>query len=574
MRRVSFYTRIKGVLGRLSEEYPDFLAIAALLAFAVIIARPLGVNSLLAAHGEDIFIKAVAMHQAWQDGDLLGRWIPSLIHGYGYPVFNFYAPLFFYVAAALMFLPVPVFLAFNAAVFIFLFLSGVSMYVFAREVWGRAGGFLSAVAYLFVPYHLVDLYVRGAIAEFSAFAFAPLVLWAMVRLVRTVDARGMVAGIFATAGLMLTHTISSLFFIPAGGAYLLVLFFTGMKRDLGKLLAGIGMIAGGAALSAYFWVPALVEKKYVQTERLVTGYYEYSQHFVSLGRLLYSPWNDGLNKPMPVMVGLLHMLLAAAVIVFWKRINARVRGAWVQVAFFLLFFIAACFFMLPASGFVWKAIPLLSFAQFPWRFLTCTALALSLLAGGIAGIVEARHVSKVVLGAVLVIVAVSIPYCHTFGYKPVHYVASKEYLLNSTPLDNMEYLPVAVRKISFAAGPQKLQPWVGEADVTLMRGAALDETYRVHARTPAALGYATYYFPGWEAAVDGHRTDIHEDNIYGLIAFAVPPGEHEVRVHFTTTPVRRAAEAVSAVTLVFLLAVLCFYSGLGARLRKISPSVR
>ena len=85
---MSFYTRIKGVLGRLSEEYPDFLAIAALLAFAVIIARPLGVNSLLAAHGEDIFIKAVAMHQAWQDGDLLGRWIPSLIHGYGYPVFN------------------------------------------------------------------------------------------------------------------------------------------------------------------------------------------------------------------------------------------------------------------------------------------------------------------------------------------------------------------------------------------------------------------------------------------------------------------------------------------------------
>jgi hypothetical protein len=41
------------------------------------------------------------------------------------------------------------------------------MYLLGKAVWGRIGGTLSAVLYLLAPYHALDIYVRGDVAEFG-----------------------------------------------------------------------------------------------------------------------------------------------------------------------------------------------------------------------------------------------------------------------------------------------------------------------------------------------------------------------------------------------------------------------
>jgi hypothetical protein len=219
--------------------------------------------------------------------------------------------------------------------------------------------------------------------------------------------------------------------------------------------------------------------------------------------------------------------------------------------------------MMPVSGFLWKTIPFLSFAQFPWRFLMCTAFAVSFLAGGCVIVFDKAHRLKVLLAGMVVVVAASISYCHPFGYQDIAYRSSKDYLKVSTPLDNMEYLPRGVRQLTLTPVSQKLQPWAGTAEVLFKSGTGLDERYQVRAQTSVVMGYHGYYFPGWEVAVDGRKVDISAANVFGLIMFTVPPGDHDVRLHFGTTPLRRAAETVSMITAFILTGIFCFYSGIG-----------
>ncbi len=56
-------------------------------------------------------------------------------------------------------------------------LSAIFMYLLAKEIFGEIGGIISSVAYIFAPYHSVDIYVRGAFPEFWSFVFLPLIFF-------------------------------------------------------------------------------------------------------------------------------------------------------------------------------------------------------------------------------------------------------------------------------------------------------------------------------------------------------------------------------------------------------------
>ena len=53
---------------------------------------------------------------------------------------------------------------------------GLAMYLFVRRLLGRPAGLIAALTYVYIPYHLFDLYVRAAQAESVGFVFVPLVL--------------------------------------------------------------------------------------------------------------------------------------------------------------------------------------------------------------------------------------------------------------------------------------------------------------------------------------------------------------------------------------------------------------
>ncbi|MCX5848752.1 MAG: 6-pyruvoyl-tetrahydropterin synthase-related protein [Deltaproteobacteria bacterium] len=542
----------------------DLINCVLILCCAVLAGKGLFANVLVYGHDTMYhFVKAVAVHQSWCEGNFLARWTPHLVDGYGYPLLHFYSPLFYYFSSAFMFIFSPV-IAFNMTFFFFLFLSGFAMYLFAREVWGGRGALVATVAYLFAPYHLLNIYVRMTATEATAFVTFPLALWAVLRIMRHVTFMRFLAVGLSVAALLLSHNIAALMLMPVVGAYVLFLFLVDEKRKAFRLWAGLSALLAGILLAAYFIIPAMMEKVFVNISRLTSGYMDYHQHFAYFDQLIYSPWGFGISLAghgdhMSFMLGILHLLLAVAVIMFWKKIAVTMKGAAAQIIFFSLVLIGTLFMTMEASSFLWRSIPLLPFVQYPWRFLLGATMAVSFLAGGVVCLVEERFQKYVMVAICCLIIAINIGYCRASQYSNENTGSSfVAFLRASTPLDSMEYLPIWVQKVSRKAPAEKLQVWAGDALIADEGGKPLNRKFSVQAKTLSALCFHSYYFPGWEVFVNGEPTEINPENPFGLIVFTVPPGDHSVNIHFGTTPLRRAAEGVSLIMLVILFTGFIF----------------
>lgn len=248
-----------------------FLGPAAALLIGLLAALPMlrGITGGLVPEGGDTLLhmyRAVQLDALFQQGILYSRWAPDLAYGYGYPLFNYYAPLAYYLVELFHLLGlnlVGAFLAAFAAAF-----AGASLFTYAwvRGLFGEAAGLVSAALFAFSPYLMVDGFQRGALAELVALALLPLILWAF-RL--AVAERRWVYGLVAAlsyAALVLTHNISALIFTPVLVVYL---WLTGASQAPGgrnRWLAGLrlalpalGLMVLSLGLSAFYWLPALLE---------------------------------------------------------------------------------------------------------------------------------------------------------------------------------------------------------------------------------------------------------------------------------------------------------------------------
>ncbi len=556
------WVKLKIMIKKIFLRYPDLKCIVGILVLSFLVAFPVLNDKFYKAHDlKRAFTNAVAMREAWANGDVLARWTPEIIQGYGYPTFNFYTPLFFYITAAIACI-VPMILAFNLAIFFIIFASGLTMYLFAKEFWGRDGGFVSAAAYLFAPYHILDLYVRGSMAESLAFVFFPLILWAVYRLAVKTDTAVFVIGILASAGLFLSHNISTMIFFPFAVLYAFFLFWTGGMRWQGFLMALV-MFSWGMMIAAYFLIPAVFEKPFVQIDRAFNGYYDFGQHFLYFDQLLYSPWGYGSSNPghsdgMSFMVGPIHVLLSLAAVLGIGRLKAGAVDSVRQVIFFIFMIVAAGFFVMEVSLPVWEHLPFLRFAQFPWRFLMLMALAFSFLSGGIVHVVGKQWRAIAGMTAVCFIVVMNVSFCRVSGYEDVGFNSRTDYLYHTTPMDNREYLPKWVYRFSYQP-LQKLQIIKGGAMVEEgKRSKGIDRRYRVRVFQTALFCYHTHYFPGWRVLIDGINSPILFENGPGLIMFNMPLGEHDLRIYFGQTPIRRLAELISMIAFFILVCVFIF----------------
>ena len=123
-----------------------------------------------------------ALAEALRMGVVFPRWFPDFSFGYGYPVLNFYAPAFYYLPASLNLLGIDVLQAVRISLAVVFGLSSVGMFRLLRSwttFWPALAG---TVLYLAFPYRLYDLFVRGALPEFAAFLWLPLIVLFSIRL--------------------------------------------------------------------------------------------------------------------------------------------------------------------------------------------------------------------------------------------------------------------------------------------------------------------------------------------------------------------------------------------------------
>lgn len=271
-------------------------------------------------------------------------------YGFGFPLFNYYPPLPYLVGELVRVLGFSFTSVAKLNFAMAIILSGIAMYLLAKEFFGRFGGALSAIFYIWAPYHALDIYVRGAMNESWALVFFPFIFWTGYKLITVHRSRFTILLALSWAGLLLTHNLMVLIFAPVFLIWcLLFLLRKENRKNIFRLIIRLftaGLLALG--LSAFFTLPAFFEQKYVHIGSLVSDYYEYFAHYVSIKQLLISRfWGDGpstfgINDGMAFPVGHFHWILSLIILVVLtvlflrKKLNSKLHTTYYILLFFIL----------------------------------------------------------------------------------------------------------------------------------------------------------------------------------------------------------------------------------------------
>ncbi len=79
------------------------------------------------------------MFTALSQGQFPVRWVGDLGYGLGYPIFNFYAPLAYYVGAFLALFTSSFLLATKLAFALSLIVGAITAFFLGKELWGKMG---------------------------------------------------------------------------------------------------------------------------------------------------------------------------------------------------------------------------------------------------------------------------------------------------------------------------------------------------------------------------------------------------------------------------------------------------
>ncbi len=356
------------------------------------------------------------LHQfnlAIQEGILYPRWAPDFAFGYGYPFFNIYGPLSSYSGQFFHLFGLDIVTSVKTVFGLSAILSGVTMYLFVSRLLGRPSGIVAALTYVYIPYHLFDIYVRAALAESVGFVFIPLVWWGFYETVTRPNLRTILWTGVAYAALMFTSNLLALIFTPLLGlyvAYMMVLrffveivqsaehrilsqtaFFFVMRTGIPSALA----LFVGLSLSAIFWLPAFTEYQFVRVDQWIGGRFAFGDDFVEIFQLFSPQWGFGASIPGPddeagFQIGLAATILYVLSFLGVARLSSRPLRQ--TVFFFQGLTLVVIFLTVPISNVVWTILPLSSFAQFPWRLLVVVAPIISVCTGVVAvGLDQADH---------------------------------------------------------------------------------------------------------------------------------------------------------------------------------------
>lgn len=303
----------------------------------------------------------------WKQGTVLPHWAGLAHFGYGEPRFIFYPPASWTLGAALSAIFPWIFVP-SVYIWMALVAAGVSMFYFARCWFDSRAATFAAVLYAVNPYHLVIVYWRSAFAELLASSLLPLLL---LLLVRSEEKSRRIP-------LFLALLLGGSWLINAPAAVmvhystaLLLVVMAWQRRSARPLLIGLVAVMLGAAVAAFYLLPAIYEQKWVDIAQAVSAGSRPADNFLFVHTA--DAEHDAFNRVISwIAVAELALTIAAA---WLARRMHRYGKLWTP----LIIWGAACAaLMLPISEPLWTALPKLRFMQFPWRWLLCLDIPFTL----------------------------------------------------------------------------------------------------------------------------------------------------------------------------------------------------
>lgn len=501
--------------------------------------------------GQSHLARLANFHIAVIDRHFPVRWARNLNYKFGYPVFHFN----YYTPYALALFPKLAGFDFEASFkivfFLSLFIGGFFWYVLFKKKFGQLPALVAGLFYISAPYQLVNIFVRGSVGEIVALGLFPFLFWSLDRLIDKPSRFSFSIATLGLATLALTHNISFFFGVPILFIYSLILIR--QKKDWRRLWPVLLSFGFSVALTLFFWIPALFEKKFTNMDAIDMSH-EYVLHFPTLKQLIYSPWGNGFSVPGPddgfsFQLGPFHWLaaifsLGLLLTQSLKKKIKRINWLW---CFFGLVFAASIIFMNQATLPIWRVLPMVRYIQFPWRLLSFAIIAVVFLVVQLAK-KNHRLGLALALGALLYTSLIARP-GGWFNWDNHFYY---EFPFSSS-IKGLNMPKWFEHWKNMYLKPGNIFDLSGTGSIREISWKTQKHVYQVNADQDTEILERTAYFPGWEVRVDGQLVPINyqRKDYPGVISFKLPAGQHTVETKFTeNTPARRLGDSISLFSLV------------------------
>jgi hypothetical protein len=507
--------------------------------------------------------RAIAFFYTLQEGIFFPQWAGKLNATYGYPLFIFAPPLPYYITSFFHFLGVSFLNSLKLLLALSFIGSGITMYYWAKEEFGRLPGFIASVFYLYSPYHLVDLHFRANPGEVLAFMFFPLSMLATKQVIHKSNLIWIFTLAVSIGLLILSHPIA-LILLPFIICYSILLLYKENKywKNILKLLFSFIF---GFSLSLFYWLPEITLGKYT-----LQKYFHHEVFFPQIQEFIYSPWRYGLlfqgsKGELSFVIGYAQLTVVILLVIFLIKKRSFVSNKLI-VYFFLVSFLIIFSLMQSLSKPLWSLIPLLENLQFSYRML----LLMNFITAGIAGIVTMKIKNKILLTS-LIAFAVLSTILNWGNRRTIPEITSDLYFEKQLSLSTFAGeggAPAAPKWLDPKNLWQKeipaknLEVIEGNASIIKLSNTSTKREYVVSVLMPTQFKENTLYFPGWYVYVNNRpiKVNYNDPRYQGIITFNLVKGLYKVDVLYIPLKIQQISQIISIIAWITASFIILYIS--------------
>lgn len=508
------------------------------------------------------------MDKCFADFQIPCRWVPDPGYQYGYPQFNYYPPSVYYLGEIFHLTGMQFIDAVKILFILGFILSALTCFIFLKSLFGEWPAFVGAFLYTYTPYKAVDVYVRGALSEFWAFVFFPLIFWSIYMLIKTDKWKYFIWMGLSIGLLLITHSLMSMIFLPIAGVWALLWIILEKRWQIMFKIAG-GFILG-FILAGFFVLPIAFEKQYSHSESMLGGYFDYRQHFVDIQQLFISNhWGYGSSYLGPgddlsLSVGQIQFFLSIVAvilsIVFFKKNKKN------SIMVFVLFLtnLGVLFLTHQKSSFIWDKISLLVWLQFPWRILADNVFILSILTAAAVYLIPYKKYLIYIIGGIIIVT------CIFYGsfFKPLRWLDisdkekfSGELWEKQLTISIFDYLPIYAKLPPITKAPEFPEIMSGKANFVYYKKGSNYQIGEIEVLEKVNIRLPLFDFPGMKVfdnnkVISHNHSDCRKQEFcLGLISFDLERGNHTIKAVLTNTWIRTIGNYLTVLGALILLVI-------------------
>lgn len=460
----------------------------------------------------------------WKQGIFYPRWAAMAHFAYGEPRFVFYPPASWILGGTLSAL-LPWTVVPGIYIWIVLVAAGASMFALARHWLSRRDAIFAATSYAVNPYHLVIVYWRSALAELLASCLLPLLLLLILRAAEgrrvTVPLGLLLAAAWLTnapAAVMIHYSF-----------VLLVVVIAWQRRSPRLLLSGVIAIMLGAALAAFYLLPAIYEQRWVNIAEAISAGSRPQDNFLFIHTT--DADHDRFNRIIS-LVAAAEILVTVGAAWAARKLRDNKRQIWVLLVAWAT---TSSALMFPITTFLWTSLPKLRFMQFPWRWMLCLSMILSLfLALG----AKSWWARVAIYMSMLLVIA--------FAWQRVQAPWWDQAADLREMQDNMaggvgyegsdEYTPLGTDPGAIDKDARRVKVnGPGHAKIHILKWDAESKLFTAEMSTADDLTARLFVYPAWRVEVNGIPVQAKRREGTGQMLVPVGAGSNRVQVTFVRT---------------------------------------